>query len=128
MDKPTKSSRKVRSEEIISALLEHGNTSKAARALGVSEATVRRRLRTEEFQEEFRRVRREALSQAVARLQQSSTAAAVTLLRIMVDPAAPASTRMRAASCVLDGAMRGMEMEDLEVRLARLEQALTSER
>jgi hypothetical protein len=128
VNKPTKSNRKVRSEEIISALLEHGNTSKAARALGVSEATVRRRLRTEEFQEEFRRVRREALSQAVARLQQSSTAAAVTLLRIMVDPAAPASTRMRAASCVLDGAIRGMEMEDLEVRLARLEQALASER
>jgi hypothetical protein len=125
MKESDKSNRKVRSEEIISALLEHGSTNKAARALGISESTVWRRMRKEEFQEEFRRARRQALSQAVARLQQSSNAAVVTLLRVMVDPEAPASTRMRAASCVLDGALRGMEMEDLEVRLSRLEQTLT---
>jgi hypothetical protein len=64
-----------------------------------------------------------AVFQSNARLQQASGAAASTLLKIMVDASAPASTRVRAADSVLDRAKQSIEIEDIEVRVAALEQA-----
>ena len=45
-----------------------------------------------------------------------------TLVKIMVDPSAPASPRVRAADSVLDHAAKATEIEDIEARLAALEQ------
>ena len=67
--------------------------------------------------------RRAAVSQSNARLQQASSAAVSTLLKIMVDASAPASARVRAADRILERAKQGMENEDIEVRVAALEQA-----
>ena len=39
----------------------------------------------------------------------------------MVDPATPASTRVRAADSVLDHSAKAIEMEDIEARVAELE-------
>jgi len=55
-------------------------------------------------------------------LQQASGAAVATLLKIMVDPNAPASTRVRAADSVLDHAAKAIEIEDIEAAVAALEQ------
>jgi hypothetical protein len=41
----------------------------------------------------------------------------------MTDRAAPAASRVRADDVVLQAALRGMEMEDIEVRLSELERA-----
>ena len=41
----------------------------------------------------------------------------------MVDPNAPASVRVRAADSVLDHSKQAIEIEDVEVRVAVLEQA-----
>jgi hypothetical protein len=41
----------------------------------------------------------------------------------MVDPGAPASTRVRAADSVLDHPKQAIEIEDVEIRVAALEQA-----
>jgi hypothetical protein len=76
-----------------------------------------------EFAEAFRKARREAFSQSVARLQHASNAAVGTLLRVMTDREAPAASRVRAADVVLQTALRGIEMEDLEARLDRLERS-----
>ena len=46
-----------------------------------------------------------------------------TLLKIMVDPSVPASTRVRAAESVLDHGAKSIELEDVEVRVAELERA-----
>jgi hypothetical protein len=46
-----------------------------------------------------------------------------TLLKIMVDPNSPASTRVRAADSVLDHSAKSIETEDIEARLAALERA-----
>ena len=43
--------------------------------------------------------------------------------KIMVDPNAPASTRVRAADSILDHAKQAIEIEDIDVRVAALEQA-----
>jgi hypothetical protein len=76
-----------------------------------------------EFQKAYRDARRAAFGQSIARLQQASTAAVSTLLKIMIDPATPPSTRVRAANSVLDHAKQAIEIEDVEVRVAALEQA-----
>jgi hypothetical protein len=110
-----------RQDRMILALLEHPTHDKAATALGVSPVTLWRWLQKPEFQEAYRRARREAFSQSVARLQHASNAAVGTLLRVMTDREAPAASRVRAADVVLQASLRGMEMEDLEARLDRLE-------
>ena len=45
------------------------------------------------------------------------------LLKVMVDASTPASTRVRAADCILARGNQGLENEDLNVRLAALERA-----
>jgi hypothetical protein len=80
-------------------------------------------LQLPEFQAAYRLARRDALSQSIARLQQATSAAAATLLKVLVDPNAPASCRIRAADSVLSHAAKAIEIEDIEVRVSELEQA-----
>jgi hypothetical protein len=111
-----------RHERLILALMQNANMERAAAAAGISEATLRRRMRDPEFQEEYRAARREAFRQAIVRLQHASGAAVSTLLRVMADQTAPASSRVRAASCVLERSREAMELEDIEVRLSKIEE------
>jgi 5'-3' exonuclease len=60
---------------------------------------------------------------SIARLQHTSNAAVGTLLRVMTDREAPAASRVRAADVVLQTALRGMEIEDIDARLRQLEEA-----
>ena len=110
-------------EEAVVALLSQRNIEEAARAAGIGTQTLIRWLKVPEFQAAYREARRAAVSQAHARLQQASSAAASTLLKIMVDANAPASTRVRAADRVLEHARQAIESEDIELRVAALEQA-----
>src|SRR4051812_34494371 len=115
----TKFSRKK--EEAITALLTQRNVQEAAHAVGIGTTTLMRWLQLPEFQTELRKARRDAFSQSVARLQQAASAAVTTLLKVMVDNNAPASTRVRAADSVLGHAARALELEDIEVRVSELE-------
>ena len=117
-----------RQDQWIVALLENPTLDKAAQAAGVSKVTLWRALRKPEFMEAYRAARREAFSQSVARLQHASSAAVGTLLRIMTDREATPASRVRAADVVLQTALRGMEMEDLEARVAQLEVAAQESR
>ena len=109
-------------EQLILALLQQPGIEKAAAAVGISPVTAWRITKTEQFKEEYRQARREAFSQALGRLQQAASAATSTLLKIMVDATASTASRVRAANCVLDHAANALEIEDLQVRLAKLEQ------
>jgi len=115
-------------EAAIAALLTHRNQEEAAEAAGISKRTLHRWLQMPAFQAAFREARRAAMSQANARLQQAGSAAVSTLLKVMVDPNAPAAARVRAADCVLARGNEGLQREDLEVRLAALERAAAQER
>ena len=64
-----------------------------------------------------------AFGQSIARLQQGTSAAATTLLKIMIDPAAPASVRVRAADSIFNHAAKAIEIEEIETRVAALEAA-----
>src|SRR6185437_14387425 len=110
-------------EEAIAALLSHRSIEEAARAAGVGYKTLLRWLEISEFQEAYRKARCEAVQQAVARLQQATGAASLTLLKLMTDPNMPGAVRLRAAAYVFDYAIKGIEVDDIEARLAALEQS-----
>ena len=74
-----------------------------------------------EFDAAFRQARRTAYGQAVARLQQGTTAAATTLLKTMIDASTPPSVRVRAAEAIFNHAAKAIEIEDIEARVSELE-------
>jgi hypothetical protein len=110
-------------EEAVAALLTHRNIEEAAAAVGVSAKTLLRWMKEPEFDTAYRAARRKAFSQSIARLQQGSSAAVTTLLKVMVDPSTPASTKVRAADSILDHGAKAIELEDIEARVSELERA-----
>jgi transposase-like protein len=111
-------------EEAIAALLTQRNIEEAARACGIAPSTLLRWMKEPEFDAAYRQARRAGYSQSVGRLQQASTAAVSTLLKIMVDPATPPATRVRSAESVLSHAEKAIELEDIAARLAELERVV----
>ena len=110
-------------EEAIAALLTQRNIEEAARTAGIGTQTLLRWLKVPEFEIAYREARRAAFGQSIARLQQASSAAVSTLLKVMIDPNSPASTRVRAADSILGHAAKAIEIEDIEVHVAELEAA-----
>ena len=110
-------------EAAIAALLTQRNVEEAARAAGIGTQTLLRWLKVPEFVKEYRKARREAVHQSVARMQQATGAAATIVLKLMTDPNVPAAVKLRAAECVFDRAFKGVELEDIEARVSELERA-----
>ena len=110
-------------EAAIAALLTHRSIEDAARAVDLNHNTLLNWLKIPTFVKEYRAARREVVNQSVARLQQATGAAGTVMLKLMTDPNVPAAVRLRAAECVFDRAFKGVELEDLEERVAELERA-----
>lgn len=110
-------------ETAVAALLTQRNVEEAAKAAGISHSTLLNWMKIPEFQAAYREARRAVYSQAVARLQQGATAAATTLLKVMLDASTPASVRIRAAECIMNHSSKAIEIEDIEARVAELERA-----
>ena len=110
-------------EEAIAALLTQRNIEEAAKATGIAPNTLLKWMKEPEFQKAYRDARRAAYGQAVARLQQGTSAAATTLLKTMIDPTTPASVRVRAAEAIFNHAAKAIEIEDIEARVSELERA-----
>jgi hypothetical protein len=108
-------------EQAVAAMLTQRNFEEAARLVDVSPATLLRWQKLPEFQVAYREARRAAFGQAVARLQQGTSAAATTLLKTMIDPSTPASVKVRAAEAIFNHAAKAIEIEDIEARVSELE-------
>lgn len=117
-----KFSRKM--EQAIAALLTQRNVEEAARSAGIGSATLLRWQKLPEFQAAYREARRAAFGQAVARLQQGTSAAATTLLKTLIDAGTPASVKVRAAEAIFHHAAKAIEIEDIEARVSELERAV----
>jgi hypothetical protein len=115
-------------EDAIAALLTQRNVEEAARAAGIGTRTLLRWLKLPVFQAAYRKARRDAFGQAIARLQQGTSAAATTLLKTMIDPNTPASVRVRAAEAIFTHAAKSIEIEDVETRVTALEESVAAER
>ena len=111
-------------EAAVAALLSHRTIEDAAQAISIAPRTLLRWMQIAEFKAAFLEARRGAVDQATARMQQSTGAAATTVLRLMTDPAVPPAVRLRAAECVFDHALRAIEIEDIEARISELENAV----
>ena len=113
-------------DDAVVAMLTQRNVEEAARSVGVSTTTLMRWQKLPEFQAAYRDARRAAVGQAVARLQQGTSAAATTLLKTLIDPNTPASVKVRAAEAIFNHAAKAIEIEDIEARVAALEAATAS--
>ena len=113
----------TKQEAAILALLTTRSVEEAARTANIPLRTVYRWLKEPEVDAAYRKAKRSAFGQSIARLQQGSGTAASTMLKIMIDPSVPPSTRLRAADCVFGHAKNAIELEGIEARLAALEQA-----
>jgi translation initiation factor 2 alpha subunit (eIF-2alpha) len=110
-------------EDAIAALLIHRTVEEAAKSLNIATKTLLRWMKEPEFDAAYRAARRQAYGQSISRLQQGATAAATTLLKVMIDPATPPSTKVRASEAVLSHAAKAIEIEDIDARLRELEGA-----
>jgi transposase-like protein len=111
-------------EAAVAALLSHATYEEAARAAGVGLSTLVRWLKEPSFAAAVRDARRRTLEQALGALS-AATAEAVETLRACLGAGGDA-VRVRAAVAILEHAMRGAEVTDLEERIAALEAALAA--
>ena len=108
-------------ELAIVALLQQPTVDEVAQAVGVAPVTLWRWLQQADFREQYRAARRQVLEHAVTRLQQATSDAVATLRRNLT--CRVPSVEVRAAQAILDQAVKGVEVLDLEARIAALEGA-----
>jgi hypothetical protein len=112
-----------RKEAAILALLTTRSIEEAARVANIPARTLYRWLKDPDFDAAYRKAKRTAVGQSTARLHHLTSAAVSTLGKIMLDPAMPPGTRVRAADSILDHSAEAMETEEIVARISALEQA-----
>jgi hypothetical protein len=110
-------------EQAVAALLTQPNIDMAAQSVGISPNTLLNWMKVPEFDAAYRAAKRAAYGQAIARLQQAMPLAVQTMLKVLVDPATPASVRVRAAEVIANHSHKAIEIEDVEARVTALEEA-----
>ena len=108
-------------DTFISVLLTTPTLADAAHTVGIGEVTAWRWLKEPTVQQAYRDTRRAVVTQAIAQVQRATGEAVETLRAVMQDPEAPASAKVSAARTILETAVKAVELEDLEERIAYLE-------
>jgi DNA-binding MurR/RpiR family transcriptional regulator len=111
-----------KAEAAVSALLAHDTVAGAARASGVSEATLWRWMQRSDFQQQYRAARRQLVERAIGELQ-AAAGEAVTALRRNLSCGNPA-VEVRCAQTILEQSVKAVELIDMQERLEHLEEAL----
>jgi hypothetical protein len=114
----------AKQERALLALLDCGETKKAAKIAGVAEGTLWRWLQLPGFQARYRAARRQLVETAIAQLQSDCTIAVRVLREVAEDTEAPASSRVAAAKTILEQSVSAIELMDLQERIERLEDLL----
>ncbi|HTQ54510.1 MAG TPA: hypothetical protein VMI94_08635 [Bryobacteraceae bacterium] len=110
-------------EAAITGLLTTRNHEEAARVAGIHVKTLKRWLRLPEFQAELLQVRRDAMSQANARIQHNAGALVSLGLKLAASDGTPAAVRAHLALGLLDRGNQSVDRDDILVRLEALERA-----
>ena len=110
-------------EQAVIAVFSTRNLDEAAKSVGVSAKTLQRWQKQPEFEKALRTVQMATFRQSLGRLHQASGPAVTTLLKTMVDPASPPAVKARCAYYILDQLRKGVETENIEVRLSAIEAA-----
>src|SRR5215475_12667543 len=110
-------------EQTIAALLTAPNLADAAHHAGIGGRTLLRWLKETAFQAAYREARRAVVQHAIVQVQHATGEAVETLRSVMQAADAPASAKVSAAKTILETAVKAVELEDLEARIATLEAA-----
>lgn len=110
-------------EAIMSALIACGSIRRAAKAAGVSEVTVRKRLDDPAFRDRYDRAKNTLLSETCNAISARLMAAADCLSDVMEDNKNPATVRTSAADALLRHGLRYIEAANILNRLDTLEKA-----
>jgi hypothetical protein len=110
-------------EEAIIALMSHQSVDDAARAIKIAPRTLYRWLKDLDFEAAYLKARRDTYKQGIARLQKNCGAAISILFKVMADAATPPAVKVRAVECVLSHSAKAIEIEDIDARVAALEEA-----
>lgn len=111
----------VAQEKVINKLLTGTTIANAARGAEVGRSTIHAWLNEPAFLAELRRREGLLVDVSVRRLLMLQDDALNVVASIMQDTEASASTRLRAATVILDSLLRLRELRNLEERLAALE-------
>ena len=109
----------ARDDKIIVALLSCGTIAGAARAAGVSKATVYKRLKEPEFLEAYNYAKADATREAYIEISNHLADAVRVIVSIMNDTTQRASTRLHAAGLILNGAGKTTERLNAEEERGR---------
>jgi hypothetical protein len=109
-------------EQAIAALLSSPTIASAAKAVGVSERTIRNWLKDPEFAAAYRRARQQVVEVTIGRIQQLTAPAAHTMEELL-EEGSPAE-RLRVASMVMTYALKGLETADTQARLEEMERRI----
>jgi hypothetical protein len=108
-------------ERAVIALLQEPTIERAANVTGVSLRTLQRWLTEATFQEALRKAKSDALQDATGKLRMAAGRAVVVLDRIANNRRATYAARVSAARCILEMGLEAHVVEDLELRLRKLE-------
>lgn len=109
-------------DDLLITALARGDTHKTAAAVaGISTRTLQRRLEDDGFQGRVRKSRADLLSTATGKLTQASSDAADVLHRLITQSNSE-KIQLGAAKAILDSLVKIHSLEQLEERLANLEQ------
>ena len=114
---------KVNDNEILTALLQNGSPSAAAKQLGISHTTVIKRIRTPKFAEKLKECQDMILQSAVSTMKVRLSESLDTLSQIMKNNKAPYSVRVSAADSMLRHCRGYIEVSEIEARIKKLEKA-----
>ena len=114
-------------EQAIAALLECQTIKQAAAHVGIGESTLRNWMHVPEFEQAYRRARRDCVDRALARLEKGFEFAIAVLQKVAGDGSAANYARVAAARGLIDSSFRAIELHDVGERLRRIEERLLSE-
>jgi hypothetical protein len=109
-------------EVAIAALLSTDTIAKAATKTGISARTLKRWLADSEFQGEYKKVKRELVALATGRLQAAMGKGVATLVKASGSGKVAMATRVMAARSLTRLGLDSVALEDIEERIAKLEQ------
>ena len=114
-------------EQILAALVATGSVRAAAKAVGVSETTIRARLNDPDFRKEYETAKGAILTEACDSLAARLTHAVEVLVDVLDNTENAATVRVSAADSLLRHALRYIEMGNILLRLDALEQRTNNE-
>jgi hypothetical protein len=111
-------------QDLILTLLSSPTKREAARRLGISEATLYRRLQDPAVREAYRKARMDSLAETTASLQVASFEAAAALRSLATDVTVNPHVRLGACRAILDLAYRATEIEDIRAEIEEMKTRL----